>query len=330
MRIVIVSLRHHPLPAKHPGLAGVAHPLQEGKSVHSVRVVWPVAVAALISSSGALADENLFGYVKGAEPLPKGAIELYQQVTSRTGKGTGHYHAWDFSTELERGFTDKLAGAVYLNAMRLDTQGILIDAYLPKDKQFGLKFSGVNGELRYNVLSPARAPIGLTLYTEFAYGTLDSHSGQKKKTLSFEEKLLAQKYLLDGQLILVGNLGLEATRAKREPIADLPEGFEWPTDPEMEIEIEAAAGVSYRFAPSWFAGIEAVYEQENETEVGLERWSFQAGPAIHYGGTKWWGTLTWLPQIQGGGEKYEGQADRNLHLIEKTKYESRLKFGVNF
>jgi hypothetical protein len=98
----------------------------------------------------------------------------------------------------------------------------------------------------------------------------------------------------------------------------------------MELEIGAGTGLSYRFAPNWFAGIEALYVQENETEVGLERWSFQAGPNIHYGSAKWWATLTWLPQIQGGGETYPGQADDDLHLVEKTKYETRLKFGINF
>jgi hypothetical protein len=297
------------------------------KSVHAARCA---LVAVIGYSSCACADENLFGYVKGAEPLPRGALELYQQVTSRSNKGVGKYHAWDFSTEIERGFTDRFAGALYINAMRLDTEGILIDAYVPGDNEFGLKFSGLAGELRYNILSPAKDPIGLTLYGELDYSRIDPHSGQDKNTLSLEQKVLLQKYFLDGQLITVANFGIEATRADRKQIADLPEGFDWPTDPEMEIELDVGAGVSYRFAPNWFAGIEALYAQENETEVGLERWSFQAGPALHYGGAKWWGTFTYLPQIQGGGEKYEGQTERSLHLIEKTKYEARLKFGVNF
>jgi len=40
--------------------------------------------------------------------------------------------------------------------------------------------------------------------------------------------------------------------------------------------------------------------------------------------------LSYLPQISGGGEKYDGQTDENLHLIEKTKQEIRLKLGFNF
>lgn len=291
---------------------------------------WAAAVSALICSGAALADENLFSYVKGAEPLPKGALEFYQQLTMRNNKGSGRYRAWDVSAELERGLTDRLAGAVYLNGMGIDTEGLTIDGYLPKDNKYDLKLSGVEGELRYNFLSPAKDVIGLTLYTGLSYSRLDPHSGQDKNTVSFEQKLLAQKYFLDGQMVLVGNVGLEATRADRDPIDNLPEGFDWPTDPEMEIEVDAGSGLSYRFAPNWYGGVEALYVQENETEVGLERWSLQGGPTVHYGGSQWWATLTWLPQLRGGGEKYDGQPDQNLHLIEKTKYETRLKFGINF
>jgi hypothetical protein len=73
-----------------------------------------------------------------------------------------------------------------------------------------------------------------------------------------------------------------------------------------------------------------MYEAEHETEVGRERWSIFAGPSIHYGGKKWWATLSWMPQIRGGGETYAGQTDMNLHLVEKTKQEVRFKVGFNF
>ena len=80
----------------------------------------------------------------------------------------------------------------------------------------------------------------------------------------------------------------------------------------------------------WYIGIEVLYETEFETEVGQERWSVFAGPSLHYGTQRWWATLTWAPQITGGGEQYPGQADTDLHLIEKTEQEVRLKFGFNF
>jgi hypothetical protein len=276
------------------------------------------------------ADENLFGYVKGAEPLPKGALELYESLTLRSDKGTGDYQALDSKTELEYGITDRLAGSIYLNAMAIDTEGIIIDGYLPKDESYGLRPSGIEGALKYNFLSPVKDPLGLSAYFSLAYSWLDPHSGQDKDKVTAEWKLLLQKNFLDDQLVFATNLGMEATHAKRKPIADLPPGFDWPTDPEMEIGLNLGIAASYRFAPNWFAGVEALYDEEHETEVGLERWSIQAGPTLHYGGKKWWATLTWFPQIKGGGEKYPGQPDTSLHLIEKTEQETRLKIGYNF
>jgi len=287
-------------------------------------------LAALTASPAALADENLFGYVKGAEPLPRGATELYAGLTQRSDKGVGHYQAWDLATEVEYGLTDKLAISGEFQMMAIDTHDILIDAYVPGDEKYGFKPSGVETALKYNFLSPAAHAVGVSLYNSFLYSWRDPHSGQDKDTLSFEQMLLLQKYFLDGQLIWTGNGGIEATYANRKTIDGLPEGFEWPTTPEMEIELTAATGLSYRFLPGWFLGVEAFYQEEHETEVGLERWSLQAGPSLHYGASRFWVTATWLPQLRGGGPQYADQQDEDLHLIEKTKQEYRLKVGYNF
>jgi hypothetical protein len=306
----------------------------ESKSIR--RRVAPFVAAALIAvvagsvASESRADEEIFGYVKGAEPLPKGALELVQWVTVRSDKGIGHYRAYDTKTELEYGFTDKLSGEIDILGMGINTSGILIDGYVPGDKEYGLKLSGVEGSLKYNFLSAAKDPIGLSTYFAITLQTLDPHSGQDKDIFSTELKLLLQKFFLDDQLIVVANIGMESTMAKRKPIADLPVDFDWPTDPEMEIEFLGALGISYRFAPNWFVGLEAIYDEEHETEIGLERWSIQAGPNVHFASKKWWATLTWLPQLMGGGEKYAGQTYDNLHLIEKTKEEVRFKVGYNF
>jgi hypothetical protein len=289
-----------------------------------------ISVLLALMSATAIADENLFGYVRGAEPLPRGALEFYTLVTSRQDKGQGHYSALDVGAELEYGVTDKLAIAGRVIAVSVDTSGLTIDGYLPKSGDYGLQLSGAEGSLKYNFLSPARDEIGLSTYTSLSYRTIDPHSGQDKNSLTLEQILMLQKYFLDGQVVLAGNVGLEATRADRARIDDLPEGFDWPSDPEMELELNAGAGLTYRFLPNWYVGAETFYAQENETEVGLERWSLQAGPVIHYGSAKWWATFTWLPQLQGGGETYPGQRDTDLHLVEKTKQEYRLKFGVNF
>ena len=305
------------------------------------------AAAALLYSMRAAADENLFGYVYGAEPTPKGHNETYLWLTHRSDKGVGEYSAYDLKLEYEHGITDNLAGALYLKGQSINTSGIRIDGYLPADNPYGMKPSGVEASIKYAFLRPALDDLGLAAYFSVSYDWLDAHSGQDKNKYSFESKLLAQKYFLDGQVVLAGNLGLESTYAVRKPIANLPindatgEPLDWPTTPEMEIGVMAAAGISYRFAPNWYAGVEALYDTEFETEVGRERWSLQAGPTLHYGARQWWATLTWFPQLRGGGfEKiepssfngtpYAGQDDPSLHLIEKTKYEVRLKVGYNF
>jgi hypothetical protein len=285
----------------------------------------------LVALAGqAQADENLFGYVKGAETLPKGGRELYQWATVRADKGAGDYTAIDWKTEFEQGITDRFTASAALKMQSLDTSGILINAYMPADKKINLKLSGIELGAKYNFLSPAADDFGLSNQFELNYSSIDPHSGQDKDTLSFETMLIAQKYLMDASLIWVGNIGFEGTYAKRSPIDNLPTGFEWPTEPEMELEIKLGTGLSYRFAPNWYAGAEMMYETEFETEVGQERWSVFAGPNLHYGAKDWWLTATWFPQLRGGREKFDEQDDRDLHLIEKTKHEFRLKLGYNF
>lgn len=288
-----------------------------------------VAVAMCVAGS-AQADENLFGYLKGAETLPQGSAEIYQFLTQRSDKGIGKYRALDMKTEAEYGFSHRLTGSFGVKAMSLNTSGIWIDAYLPGDKKFGPRASGMEGALKYNFLSPAKDDIGLSMTTELNYDWIDAHSGQDKKKIEFELGLQLQKLFAEGQISWVTNAALESTYAKRAAIANLPEGFEWPTHPEMEIGLKVGTGVMVRVAPNWSIGGETLFQNEFETEVGQERWSLFAGPTLHYGSKNWWSTLSWIKQIKGGGERYPGQTASNLHLIERTKNEVRLKVGYNF
>lgn len=276
------------------------------------------------------ADENLFGYLKGAETLPKNTWETYQFVTSRNDKGAGTYQAIDTKTELEYGYTDSFTLSFSLKMLSVETKGILIDAYIPKDNKTGLNLSGAELAFKYNFLSPAKDDIGLSTYFSLSRGWQDPHSGQRKDTTTTELEFLLQKYFLEGELIWVANLGLESTYAERYAISGLPEGFEWPHHPEMELGYKLGTGLTYRFIPKWFIGAETVYEAEYETVVGQERYTTFAGPSLHYGSERWWATLTYFKQIEGGGPPYTNQENTKLHLIEKTKQEARLKLGYNF
>jgi opacity protein-like surface antigen len=304
----------------------------------------PFAIA--LAPSVAQADENLLGYVGGAETLPQGASEAYLFVTRRWDKGRGDYTAYDYSLEYERGLTHRLTGGIELKGQSIDASGLVIDGYMPGSEQYGIKASGIEGKLKYNFLSPAKDDLGLSATFALQQSWLDPHSGKDKDTTKFELGLQLQKLLLDDQLSLMLNTGLEGTYAKRDPLdaatqaaanaemqaltGDPAATFEWPTEPEMEIEFKLGGGLSYRFAPNWYVGAETLYETEFETEVGQERWSWFAGPSIHYGGKKWWATLTYFNQLAGGKEQYIAQANTDLHLIEKTEHELRFKLGYNF
>lgn len=288
-----------------------------------------VTTGLLAARIGA-ADENLFGYIKGAETIPRGSWEVYEWLTSRSGKGAGHYAALNSQTEIEYGVTNRFSVAGNVKLQSIDTSELVIDGYLPQDEDSGLRFSGIEGSVKYNFLSPALDDFGLSTYVSLVYDRLDPHSGQDKAAYSVEGTLLAQKYFFEGQLVWVANVGTEATRATRGPIENLSPGFDWPVDPEIEWEWTVGSGATYRFAPNWYIGLELIYQTEFETELGQERWSLFAGPSLHYGAQRWWATLTWTPQIRGGGEQYTGQTETDLHLVEKTEREVRFKFGFNF
>src|SRR5207249_2759262 len=79
-------------------------------------------------------------------------------------------------------------------------------------------------------------------------------------------------------------------------------------EPEWEIEgderkkelaFEMTTGLSYRFAPGWFAGLEFRNHREFPNFGHQEHQASFLGPNIHYGGRSWWSTLTILPQLSG-------------------------------
>lgn len=290
-----------------------------------------LAAGLLVFSLGlpAFADENFLGYVKGAETLPAKAVEVYQILTKRDGKELGQYHAMASLTEVEYGVTSQFSVDMSLRMQSMDMSGIVIDGYVPKDTSYGLKPSGIAAGLKYNFLSPVADVVGVSAYFEITHNWLDAHSGQKKRSTNAELLLIFQKYFLDDTLIWNANIGYETTYARREYIADLPAGFDWPTTPEMEIEILAGTGVSYRVVQNFFLGVEGMYEAEYETEIDRERWSIFAGPSLHYATRGWWATLTWFKQLQGGGER-AGEQPTGMQLVEKTSEETRLKIGLNF
>jgi hypothetical protein len=272
-----------------------------------------------IVATPARADEQYFGYVYSAELLGKGQTEAELWVTDRRGKAEGHFDAQDYRLELEHGVTNRFSIAGYANFaghhIRNDDDRV--------DRDFALR--GLSAEFKYQLLSPYKDGFGLTLYAEPGWSRI--HGGGEKGTeYELELKALLQKNFLDDRLIWATNLTLEPEWEKEkevDEITGLPE-TEW----EKELKLEASTGVSYRFAPGWYAGLEGRYASVYpDWTDGLHRETYAvfAGPAIHYGGKNWWATLSYQPQLFGSPSP-----DGSRALDEYEKREFRLKIGYNF
>jgi hypothetical protein len=276
----------------------------------------------------AQADENLLGYTIGAETLPQGKSEAYFWITDYQGKRRGSYSAQQFRAEAEYGITNSLSGSVYLNGYRhsydCGAAGCAgpLDAPEITGSRHGTQFSGVSFELKKMLASPYKDDLGVALYGEVSYDTVDAITGEKGRGWELETKLILQKPYLDGQLQWLTNLELEAET--------------WRPDAGGATEVAIAprlrTGVAYRFAPNWFIGLEGWVDMEvlrpADGSWEFDHWDAFAGPSIHYGGKRWWATFTWAEQLRGSNEAEGNRA--GLHLADHAKRELRLKVGYNF
>jgi hypothetical protein len=284
------------------------------------------AVAAILSSP-AHADENLLGYTSGAETLPQGAKEAYLWITHRGDKRRGSYQAQTIRAEYEYGLTNSTSIAGYINAHRLDYNcGAGCAGAVGEEEISGSKssfdVSGVSAEIKHMLLSPYADGLGVALYGEITYDTVDSLTGEKGQGWELETKLILQKPYLDGQLQWMTNIELELETWK----ADGQKGTEMAFAPRLR------SGVSYRFAPKWYVGAEGWVDQEMLDPVdgswSFDHWDVFAGPSLHYGSKNWWATATYAQQLVGTDESRDNQ--NGLHLADHEKYELRLKLGYNF
>ncbi len=300
------------------------HTLSRSKSSAAAWVV-----GAALGCSCALADENLLGYTKGAETAPKGTSEAYLWITHHDGKRRGSYSMQEFRAEYEYGFTDRLSGAFYLNGYRHDVNCGSTGCAGPEDagEFVGLninkfQLSGFSLEAKKMILSPYKDDLGLALYGEFTYDSVDKITGDKGTGFELEGKIIFQKPYMDGQLQWLTNLEIEAESWKSRGASET----------EYAIAPRLRTGVAYRFAPNWFIGTEGWIDAEilkpGNGSWEFDHWDVFAGPSLHYGGKKWWATLTWAPQLAGSNESNDNATGR--HLADHEKHEVRLKIGYTF
>lgn len=252
----------------------------------------------------ARADERFFTYVHESEVLPKGKWEFEQWLTYRKGFPGGDrdftQHIWDFREEIEYGVTDRLSLAGYLNFR--SEQLVARTESVEDSSEFS--FKGVSGEIKYQLLNPNKAPVGLALYFEPTY------NGNEQE---LEYKILLSKNLGD-HWVLAANAVFEQEWEREKGTT------------ERESVLEFTAGAAYRLTPKWSVGLEgryhSVYEGSGLNEHLGTGWF--VGPNVHYGSAKWWATFTVLPQVAGN------PSDGGINRTEHQTFETRLIFGINF
>jgi hypothetical protein len=272
-----------------------------------------------LGATPAQADEQYFGYTYSSELLGKGQTEAELWATDRRGKADGHFDAQDYRLELEHGVSNRFSVAGYANFAGHHIRND--DART--DRDFAVR--GLSAEFKYQLLSPYKDGLGLTLYAEPGWSRI--HGGGEKGTeYELELKALIQKNFLDDRLIWAANLTFEPEWEKEREV-DVTTGLagtEW----EKELKLEVSSGVTYRVANGWYAGVEGRYSSVYpDWTNGLHRKTYAvfAGPAVHYGGKRMWATLSYQPQLFGAPSPSGRRA-----LDEFEKRELRLKIGYNF
>ena len=269
--------------------------------------------AALLCSRMLRADEQLFGFVRGAETLPKNKYEVYQFITLRTGKQSGTYYGTDFDTEIEYGFTDRFQASLALVNHHFYNQDVP-----DLDDTNAYRFGGVEVSGKYRLLSPFKDPIGFAVRVESGYLVHDEVDGLPQKEFFIKPELDFQKDFLDDTLIVNLDVGAEWAWGK-QPAEEYPREFSY----------EAAFGAAYRFAPNWFIGVESHMRAEYPLfDLNFfEHRAVFAGPSLHYAQKNWWATLTWNYQVFGKGV---GEPADGITFAEEARNVFRLKVGFNF
>ena len=274
----------------------------------------------------AMAGEQIFGYTYTTDTLPKNKWELEQWYWGRYGKIHGVYANSVYRTELEYGVTDNYQVAFYTNEKHVyannnnrdrTTGGEGVPDAASPDKRFnGLTWEGISFEQVYRFLSPYKDPLGAALYFESSFGP---------DSIELEPKILLQKNFMEDRLVAAYNFVWELEWEKE--MEDV-----WATESAFENDL----GISYRFAPRWWAGLEF----RNNQKVGsfnlkdLENSAFFLGPNIHYGGDRFWTSATVLFQLPFAvgytEEQRLAKKEGRFYGNEFESVEFRLKVGCAF
>ena len=275
----------------------------------------------------ASAGESLFSRVYTTDTEPAGRFEIEQTVRNRNGRSMGTYSAFDYRTEFEVGVTDNFQAALYINNLTMHAKGA------PDDddplgatgfRRTGNYFQGLSAEFIYRLYSPYKDGFGLALYFEPEFAQHDLHNGLAYRTsVGGEYRIIFQKNFWDDQLIFTYNLVLETEGIRFKD----QKGY------TGELDFNNEVGLAYRFAPSWFAGIEGRNHNEYGKFTQFEHSVYWIGPSLHYAGQRFWATLGYLRQVYGtpnGTDENGTPIGKNLFTRSHERNEITLKVAYTF
>lgn len=252
-------------------------------------------LTSLAMSSTSYAGEGAFGWIYSLDLQPKGTWEFEQKVDLTTKQASGTYNLWKTKTGMEYGVTNDFQLTGYINGISVNanknytncdgaapcTAGWGVPGSADPNKSFSRsEVQGVSLEGIWRITNPVVSPVGVGIYLEGSTGTFSN---------SIEGRLLLQSNFLDDKLIVAANLVAEF------------EKYKWNDDPMEEAILDVLYGVSYRFAPKWFAGIEGRFHNDYvgyAYKTQTQKAHF-IGPNIHYASKDWWATAAWRYQIGG-------------------------------
>ena len=285
-----------------------------------------LAASAFFALPQAHAGESQFGWIYTADLHPKGQSELEQKFFLQHGQSQGQYDYLQIQTEYERGMSDNWQLALYVNSSDINayrngidgqTSGPHVDPPQGFDttKRFHTsKVETVSVESIWRLKNPVTDGYGLALY-------LEPEVGPHEREL--EGRVILQKNFLDDRLIVAGNITGTIEREKPPHTTTI----------ERATTLDLTAGVSYRFANNWSAGLEA--RNHNEFEgYGYGRQQHSAwflGPNIHYAAKRWWVTAAWrqqLPFVHAfTAEQRDVVVGDRIYGSEHARNEFMVKFG---
>ncbi|MFT6333027.1 MAG: hypothetical protein ACJAW3_001377 [Lentimonas sp.] len=304
-------------------------------------------VPTFLFAAGSQAEENLWVYTKGTDTRPQGSFEFKLSDTIRIGKGSGDYVFHDIRPEIEYGITNNLT--IGAEIMIFDHNFSLNDDIQPmketQDSNGGsvdqTKYGGYEISLKYNVLSPYKDFMGLSFGLGFEDRDVYRLDGASIDQKSYVGTIFTQKNWLDNKLTLAVNLKAELERRKSGGDFVL----------EEEIALDLSAGISYRFIPRHFIGLEVRTQSDylNPSEGGEKdaahsssnwdltdfsignrhQYAWYVGPTYHYAQQNWWVTGGILFQVAGGGSK-NAFLENNKNYDEHEDVHVGLSYGYEF